>query len=178
MNHQNVLDFWFNEVSLEEKFGRSDKLDTEIKNKFGALLLKAKKGELFSWRTTPSGRLAEIILLDQFSRNIYRGSSEAFAADPLALTLAQEMVLLKLDESFSAEQKAFIYMPYMHSESPLIHEEAMKLFSGPGLEENYRFEVLHKEIIDRFGRYPHRNEALGRVSTSEEKEFLKNHSSF
>ena len=178
MSYQEILNFWFHEVSPEDKFRRSDKLDGEIKNKFGNLLEQAKRGELYHWRKEPKGRLAEIILLDQFSRNIYRGHAKAFEADPLALTLAQEMVLLQLDKEFSPEEKSFIYMPYMHSESALIHEEAMKLFTGPGLEEGYKFELLHKEIIDRFGRYPHRNQILGRVSTPEETEFLKTHSGF
>ncbi len=178
MSYQELLNFWFNEVSSEDKFRRSDSLDLEIKNKFEKLLEEGKRGELFKWRKDPSGRLAEIILLDQFSRHIFRESPKAFEADPLALTLAQEMVLLQLDETFPAEQKTFIYLPYMHSESPLIHEEAVKLYSGVGLEEGYKFELLHKEIIDRFGRYPHRNKVLGRLSTAEETEFLKTHSGF
>lgn len=178
MSYQEILDFWFEEVVHEERFSRSYHLDNKIKSMFGELLLKAKRGELFNWRETPSGRLAEIILLDQFSRNIYRGSPEAFAADSMALTLAQEMVRLKLDQSFELVKQTFIYMPYMHSESRVIHEEAVKLFSKPGMEESYRYEMLHKEIIDRFDRYPHRNQILGRVSTPDELEFLKTHSGF
>lgn len=178
MSYQEILDFWFIKVSHEERFSKSIHLDTEMKNKFGELLMKAKRGELYQWRETPSGRLAEIVLLDQFSRNIYRGKSESFEADPMALTLAQEMVILKLDGEFEPERRAFIYMPYMHSESRLIHEEAVKLFSITGLEEHLNYEMLHKEIIDRFGRYPHRNEILGRASTPEEIEFSKTNSGF
>src|SRR5690606_17829466 len=110
-----------------------------IKTRFGSLLEEAKKGELFSWRESALGRLAEIIILDQFSRNIYRNTPQAFEADPMALVLAQEMVTQGHDKELSVEMKAFAYMPYMHSESKIIHEEAMKLFSIQGLEYNLKF---------------------------------------
>src|SRR5690606_2759182 len=111
--------------------------------------------------------------LDQFPRNMFRGSAQAFETDSLALILAQEMVLQKLDEKLEISKRAFIYLPYMHSESLSIHEEAVKLFSQKGLEENLKFEMAHKKVIEMFGRYPHRNETLGRISTQEEKEYLK-----
>ncbi|EOA3786486.1 DUF924 family protein, partial [Vibrio vulnificus] len=97
----------------------------------------------------------------------------AFAQDPLALALAQEAVALGADGELSLQEKSFLYMPYMHSESPFIHQEAVRLFAQPGLEHNYDFELRHKAIIDQFGRYPHRNAILGRKSTPEEVEFLK-----
>ncbi len=178
MNYQEILDFWFIEVSHEERFSKSVHLDMEMKKRFGELLMKAKRGELYNWRKDPSGRLAEILILDQFSRNIFRGKPESFETDPMALTLAQEMVMMKLDGEFIPERRAFIYMPYMHSESRVIHEEAVKLFSAVGLEEHLGYEMLHKEIIDQFGRYPHRNGILGRVSTPEEIEFSKTNSGF
>lgn len=173
-----ILQFWFHELTPSDWFKVSERVDNLIRERYSGVLEAAAIGELFSWRTSASGRLAEIIVLDQFSRNIHRGTPLAFGQDSLALILAEEMVGLKLDQELPIEQRAFAYMPYMHSESSLIHEEAMKLFSIPGLEENYEFEVLHKEFIDRFGRYPHRNEILGRVSTPEEIEFLKTHSGF
>ena len=100
-------------------------------------------------------------------------SAAAFAQDPMALTLAQEAVFLGLDQSLSDTEKGFLYMPYMHSESRLIHEEAVKLFSQPGQEGKLDYELRHKEIIDQFGRYPHRNEILGRQSSAEELVFLQ-----
>ena len=121
---------------------------------------------------TPEGRLAEIIVLDQFSRNLYRDQPHAFAYDNMALILAQEAISLQLDAQLSPEQRAFLYMPFMHSESKLIHEFALKLFQRLGNEINLNFEKKHKVIIDRFGRYPHRNALLGRVSTPEELAFL------
>ncbi|MFI7918815.1 DUF924 family protein, partial [Acinetobacter baumannii] len=117
---------------------------------------------LWSWRKTPEGRLAEIIVLDQFSRNIYRDQPESFAYDGLALALSQEAISLQLDAQLNPEQRSFLYMPFMHSESKLIHEFALKLFQRLGNEINLSFEKKHKVIIDRFGRYPHRNAILGR----------------
>lgn len=116
--------------------------------------------------------MAEIIVLDQLSRNLYRNSSLAFAQDSLALALAQEAITLKLDAALPPIQRSFLYMPFMHSESKLIHQYALKLFEDLGNPINLDFEQRHKEIIDRFGRYPHRNQVLGRNSSQEELDFL------
>jgi len=172
MNANTVLDFWFNEIDRKSWFSKDKLFDQHLLDHFGPLHQAAAKGELYSWRVDVRGRLAEIIVLDQFSRNIYRDNSLAFASDALALCLAQESVDQKLDQDLNPTEQAFLYMPYMHSESSLIHEEAMRLFSTPGLEDNYRFEKRHKDVIDQFGRYPHRNEILGRKSTPEELGFL------
>lgn len=118
------------------------------------------------------GRLAEIIVLDQLSRNLYRNSPLAFAQDALALALAQEAITLKLDAALPPIQRSFLYMPFMHSESKLIHQYALKLFEDLGNPINLDFEQRHKVIIDRFGRYPHRNQVLGRNSSQEELDFL------
>ena len=111
-------------------------------------------------------------MLDQFSRNVYRDTARAFAQDALALALAQELVASGHDRSLPTAQRVFAYMPYMHSESALIHEQVLALFAQPGMENNLDFERRHKAIIDRFGRYPHRNAVLGRTSTPEELAFL------
>lgn len=168
-----VLDFWFVELESKQWFVKDPLLDSMIETRFAALLKSARSGELYAWRDSPEGRLAEIILLDQFSRNIFRDLPEAFSADPIALILAQEAVRSGADQELEPTQRAFLYMPYMHSESRLIHERAVELFSQPGLEYNLEFEHKHKVIIDRFGRYPHRNRILGRTSTPEELEFLQ-----
>jgi uncharacterized protein (DUF924 family) len=173
LQYNEVLKFWFEELNPKDQFAKNDQIDQTIRDRFLFTLEKALHGELFSWRETGLGRWAEIIVLDQFSRNIFRDSPRAFAGDPIALTLAQEAVHLRIDQTLEARQRAFLYMPYMHSESTLIHEIALKLFDQPGLEENLRFEKLHKKIIDQFGRFPHRNRLLGRISTAEETEFLK-----
>ena len=167
-----VLSFWFEELTPKDWFKKDDSFDTLCAERFGDTLISAALGEFFRWRTTPEGRLAEIIVLDQFSRNIYRDTAKAFAQDPLALALAQEAVHHGYDQQLNAEQQGFLYMPYMHSESTVVHEQALILFAQPGMESKHPYEVKHKEIIDQFGRYPHRNAILGRTSTAEEVEFL------
>jgi uncharacterized protein (DUF924 family) len=112
------------------------------------------------------------VVLDQFSRNVYRDTARAFAQDTLALALAQELVASGQDRSLPLAQRSFSYMPYMHSESALVHAQAVELFSQPGMEDTLRFELRHQAIIERFGRYPHRNAILGRKSTAEELAFL------
>lgn len=168
-----VLTFWFQEITPKQWWATSDNLDREIEFRFGALHYAAIRCELYGWRESAKGRLAEIIALDQFSRNIYRDHPNAFAFDSLSLALAQTAVAANADNELDINQRAFFYMPYMHGESRLIHEVAVMLFSPPGMEANLQFELRHKEIIDRFGRYPHRNTILGRTSTPEEIDFLK-----
>lgn len=171
--HEDVLKFWFEELTPQDHFKKSEQLDATIRERFLKTLEAGSRGELFSWRKTAGGRLAEILVLDQFSRNVYRDRPESFAQDPMALTLAQEMVELGLDREIPQGRRSFVYMPYMHSESPVVHEEAVRLFQQPQMEDALKFEHLHKKIIDRFGRYPHRNKILGRSSTPEELDFLK-----
>lgn len=172
MNCTDVIGFWFEEADSGNWFVRSDAFDRTIRQRFSAVHAAAARCELGAWRRSAEGRLAEIIVLDQFSRNMFRDSAQAFACDSLALALAQEAVRAGADWALPPAQKAFLYMSYMHSESRLIHEQAVRLFSQPGLAFNLDFELKHKVIIDRFGRYPHRNKLLGRESTAEELAFL------
>lgn len=172
MNYQDVLDFWFAPDHTNFWFAKDSLFDDEIRTQFSTVHQQATQAELWSWRQTPEGRLAEIIVLDQFSRNLYRDQAQAFAQDSMALALAQEAITQQLDAQLSPEQRSFLYMPFMHSESKLIHEFALKLFQKLGNEINLSFEKKHKVIIDQFGRYPHRNAILGRQSTPEELEFL------
>ncbi|WP_261903569.1 DUF924 family protein [Vibrio fortis] len=171
--YQDVLAFWFDELTPQDWFNGGDDIDQLIKERFAQVHSAAVQGELYTWRDSALGRLAEIIVLDQFSRNIGRDTSQAFAADPMALVLAQEAVAGGYDHQLNDQQKSFLYMPYMHSESLVIHEQAVELFSQTGLEHNLDFEFKHKVIIEKFGRYPHRNQILGRVSTEEELAFLQ-----
>jgi len=168
-----VLRFWFDEIKPAMWWKADAAFDKEIRQRFGELHRRASQCELFEWRREPRGRLAEIIVLDQFSRNIFRNTPQAFAQDALALALAQEAIERGATKSLNAVERSFLYMPFMHSESKRIHQIAEDLFRDNGITENYDFELKHKAIIDRFGRYPHRNEILGRASTSEEIEFLK-----
>ncbi len=169
-----ILRFWFDNLEESQWWTASDTLDAEVTARFGRALEAAAEGELFRWRRRMEGRLAEIIILDQFSRMVYRDTPRAFAQDAMALALAQEAVRTGGYERWPADWKGFLFTPYMHSESRAIHKEAMRLYaSDPALAYNLEFEVKHKAIIDRFGRYPHRNDILGRESTDEERAFLK-----
>jgi uncharacterized protein (DUF924 family) len=168
-----VLRFWFEETSTEQHFKKDDGFDAAIRERFADAHRAAARGELSTWRGTADGRLAEVIVLDQFSRNLFRGDARAFATDGMALVLAQEAIHVGADHEMPVARRAFVYMPCMHSESRVIHVDAERLFRQSGLERNYDFELKHKAIIDRFGRYPHRNAVLGRESTPEEIGFLQ-----
>ena len=168
-----VLTFWFEEIDPKQWWATDADFDALIRQRFLNLMQKAAVGELYKWRTTAGGRLAEIIVLDQFSRNVYRNTPQAFAQDPMALVLAQEAVTSGALKSLNPTQISFLLLPYMHSESREIHVEAEALYKEFAPAGNYDFELRHKVIIDRFGRYPHRNAILGRISTHEEEEFLK-----
>lgn len=171
--YQQVLKFWFEEVQPAQWFKKDSEFDRLIAKRFGKTHARAVRCELFAWRETAEGRLAEIIVLDQFSRNMFRGSAKAFVNDQMALILAQEAVALKLDEQLASSKRGFIYLPFMHSESPIIHEVAEKIYRRQAVQSSLEWEMKHKAIIERFGRYPHRNEILGRESTREELEFLQ-----
>ena len=147
--------------------------DAKIAGRFGKVHTAAIAGELAEWRGVPRGRLAEIIVLDQFSRNLFRGTPRAFVNDPMALVLAQEAVAGAHDRGLTDQERSFLYMPFMHSESRVIHAQAERLFASLGLDDSYESELRHKAVIDRFGRYPHRNAILGRESTQEELAFLE-----
>lgn len=168
-----VLRFWFEELDPADWWKSSDALDARIREQFGSLHAAASRMELHCWRCEPAGRLAEVIVLDQFSRNLYRDRPEAFAQDGAALALAQEAVSCGDDQRVTTAQRSFFYLPFMHSESALIHARAVELFAQPGLEGNLEYELKHRAIIERFGRYPHRNAALGRTSSAEELAFLR-----
>lgn len=167
-----VIQFWFEDIEPKQRFIKDLDFDELLRSKFDRTHHLAAQGLLYAWREHPLDALAEIIVLDQFSRNMFRDTPAAFATDTLALVLAQEAVRKKFDKELDNSKKSFLYMPFMHSESKEIHDIALFLFDQPGLEDNFNFEVKHKAIIDRFGRYPHRNEILGRESTAEELEFL------
>lgn len=142
--HQIVLHFWFVESSPSQRWKADPKFDALIAERFGTLHEKAIRAELYDWRRDALGRLAEMIVLDQFSRNLHRSHPRAFAADPMALALAQEAVALKADLELSAEERVFLYVPFMHSESALIHQNAEHLFRTNAIESNCDFELKHK----------------------------------
>jgi uncharacterized protein (DUF924 family) len=171
--YADILSFWFKELQPAQWWRVDAGLDEAVRARFGEVHRAVHAGERADWRDRPEGRLAEVIVLDQFSRNMHRGTPLAFACDPLALALAQEAVRVGADEVLPVDWRAFLYMPFMHSESALIHVQAEQLFRTRAPQANYQAELQHKAIIDRFGRYPHRNRILGRPSTAEELAFLE-----
>lgn len=170
-----MLNFWFVESTPKQRFSKDEAFDATIRDRFLGTYRAILAGETAQWRATPEGRLAEIIVLDQFARNMFRGSPEAFAADGRALELAEEAIRAGADARLPRHMRQFLYMPFMHSESRNAHRKALWLFLKSLNFEALRYEIQHKRVIDRFGRYPHRNAVLGRESTPEEKEFLKTH---
>jgi uncharacterized protein (DUF924 family) len=173
MDYHAIIDFWFKEIDSKYWFKKDVDFDQQLKRRFLKVYQAATQSELYQWRQSPLGCLAEVIVLDQFSRNFFRDSGKAFAFDSLALALSQNAIEKKFDQQIPINQRSFLYMPFMHSESLIIHDEAVKLFSTNGLENNLKFEHKHRDIIVKFGRYPHRNQVLGRQSTQPEIEFLQ-----
>lgn len=171
--HRKILEFWFEEIDPSQWWVKDEAFDEMLTDRFSEIHARAVRCELYEWRVTAQGRVAEIIVLDQFSRNMFRDTPRAFSNDPLALALSQEAVSSGADKLLSPQQRSFLYMPFMHSESLRIHEVATDLFRQNRIQSSLDFELKHKSIIERFGRYPHRNSILGRASTAEEIEFLE-----
>lgn len=170
--YQEILNFWFEEIEPASWWKKDEGFDALLVERFSEIHEKASRCEVYEWRRQAEGRLAEIIVLDQFPRNMFRDSARAFVSDSMALTLSQEAIACGADQVLTPVQRSFLYMPFMHSESLQIHEVAVGLFRKNGIQSNLDFEFSHKNIIEKFGRYPHRNKVLGRPSTAEEIEFL------
>jgi uncharacterized protein (DUF924 family) len=179
MTPTEILDFWFGEGAEAPRdfwFSKSESVDAEMRSRFGALVEEALVGSLDHWTATPEGTLALILLLDQFTRNIFRDTPRAFAGDPAALGLARSMVQSGLDGRFDALRRWFIYLPFEHSERLEDQYESLRLFgelAREGQPGPLEWAQKHFDVISRFGRFPHRNEILGRASTPEESEFLR-----
>lgn len=167
-----VLHFWFVAHGEKDWFGARPEFDVEIAARYSDTLSAAGGNATQAWRMTPGGRLAEIIVLDQFSRQIHRGRAEAFAFDALALARAEDMVAEGDDRRVEPRRRMFAYMPFMHAESIALHERALPLFEALGMPDLLRHEIGHLDCLRRFGRYPRRNAALGRNSTPEEIEYM------
>lgn len=191
IDHETIVDFWVGDpdASADELKRRSQrwfsadpKLDAEIESRFGPLLANRAAGVFDGWKATPRGRLGLIILLDQFPRNIYRGRAEAFAFDDLALELTQSGIDAGMDRTLAPLERMFFYMPLQHAEAPEPQQRSMTVFQAladscpegqrPFFQLSLSFASEHRDLIARFGRFPHRNRAMGRASTEEEIEFL------
>ncbi|MBD8065778.1 DUF924 domain-containing protein [Devosia sp. PTR5] len=170
---QAIIQFWFVDHGKQDWFGGKPEFDAELAEAFGNLHPQIAAGEAWSWRVTPEGRLAEIVALDQFSRQLHRGRAEAFAQDRMALALAQEAISQGADDAVDRAWAAFFYLPFMHSESLVIQEEGVRLYTQHGDPDNLDFMLKHRDTIARFGRFPFRNAALGRQSTAEELAYMR-----
>lgn len=167
-----MLAFW-RQAGPEKWFARDEAFDAEIGRRFLPLVEAAGRGELSAWEETPEGIYALLLLLDQFPRNLYRGSPKAFAGDPLARDVAARAIARGFDEAFVNPERRFLYLPFMHSEDLSDQERCVALSEASGDEDSTKWAILHRDIIRDFGRFPHRNEVLGRDTTADERRFLE-----
>jgi uncharacterized protein (DUF924 family) len=168
---ERVLGFWLSEIPPERRFARDEDVDRDCADRFGDVRAGVIAHHAAGWRASSRPLLAAIILIDQFSRNIFRGQAEAFAADPLARALTREALSRGWWAELTAEQRQFLFMPLMHSETMEDQVQALRLYASDR-GDPYRYAHLHAAQIARFTRFPQRNEALGRESTAEERAFL------
>jgi len=168
-----VLTFWFSKDVIPLQFVKDPVFDQQIIDRFLPAYEEAVAGDLDDWMQTAEGCLGLIILLDQFPRNMFRDMPKAFASDSKALTIAVWAVDAGFEDCFPVEQRKFFYLPFMHSEILADQDYSVSMFADLGLEVSLKFAIAHRDIIARFGRFPHRNQILGRSSTEEEIKFLK-----
>lgn len=175
---EEVLSFWFDELTPKDWFEVRAETDETIRSRFLDLYSRLSKGAPETAFEQPRAALAATIVYDQFPRNMFRGQAKAFATDTLALSVARNAVERQFDEALAATERQFLYMPFMHSEVVADQERSVMLFSALGNEENLKYAKEHRDIVARFGRFPHRNRALGRQSTRDEIAFLEGHGGF
>lgn len=168
---ETVVAFW-RQAGPDKWFSKSDAFDAEIRSRFLPTYEAAAAGHLASWEDTPEGALALLLVLDQFPRNMFRADKRAFAADPLARQVADRAIARGFDQKFPPAERSFFYLPFEHSEQLADQERCIALFQAMGDAELLKWAELHTDIIRRFGRFPHRNAALGRTTTAEEQAFL------
>ncbi len=168
-----VINFWFSPEARPNWFKKSEAFDEEMRARFEWPYALARDGALEDWRETPASALALVILLDQVPRNIYRGTAQAFATDDNALAIAEAAVARGFNAHLGEEERVFLYMPFMHAENLAAQDRGVVLYEALGRPENLDYMRRHRDVIVRFGRFPHRNAVLGRQSTPEELEFLK-----
>ena len=175
---EDVIGFWFGELEPKHWFVRHEWVDDAIRGRFAGLYAEISQQSAASLVTAPRPALAAVIVLDQFPRNLFRGTARAFATDAQALEISQRAIAAKFDQALSVPQRTFLYMPFQHAEDSKVQERSIELFESLGDAEVLSFARRHKEVIDRIGRYPQRKSALGRVSTPEEVEIMNTHPGF
>lgn len=178
-----ILDFWFGSTHSTTRgqrrkawFEKNAEFDAQIRSRFGAHVKAAAKGGFAAWERTPYASLALVIALDQFPRNMFRETPEAFATDPVALAVARRAIARGFDRVLRVSERSFMYLPFEHAEDIAIQRHSLRLFGGLAVESagsySMEYAIRHYEIIARFGRFPHRNAILGRESSADERAFL------
>ncbi len=178
LNQNDIVDFWFSPEASERWFQSTPEFDQMLRERFDHVWQQAKQGELEDWMETAKGCLALVIVLDQLPLNMFRGEALSFFTEAQARDVAQHAIQRGFDQAMPTEQKSFLYLPFMHSEDLADQERALELYNQPGLETNRRFAQHHHGIVNQFGRFPHRNDVLGRVSTEAEVEYLNSNQAF
>lgn len=173
-----IIDFWFSDRVKKQWFSSSSELDNELIEKYEAIWVKASSGKLDDWGDDPDGCLALVIILDQFPLNMFRGQAKSFKTERRSVEIAQNAIKKELDQKIEKDKLAFLYMPFMHSEDLSDQDMSVKLYRENNLEANIGFAEHHREIIRRFGRFPHRNRILGRESSEEELRYLASENAF
>ncbi len=168
-----ILDFWFSEQASKKWFKSTPQFDEEIRRRYEKTWGLARAGSYDHWEEDPDGALALVIILDQFPLNMFRDDARQYSTEARAREVARHAIEQGFDKKMAPQQRAFLYLPFMHSESLADQEYAMQLYQQAGLDDNLRYARHHHDVVKRFGRFPHRNEALGRESTAEELEYLK-----
>ncbi len=176
--YHDLIDFWFSEEVSPYWFNAPLSFDQHLLETYSELWQQGKNGELDHWCEHASGSLALVILLDQFPLNMFRGTADSFSTEAQSRTVADLAIERQFDLEMPARQKSFLYMPFMHSENLDDQQRSLKLFDQPGLEDNFRFARHHYAIVEQFGRFPHRNEMLGRESSAAEIEYLNSNQAF
>jgi uncharacterized protein (DUF924 family) len=173
-----ILEYWYSEDMRKYWFSSYPALDREIRARYEKIWKAAKKGELDKWQSSPDGCLALVIVLDQFPLNMYRGEAKSFSTESLAIEIARYAIKTGFDKEINQSMLSFLYMPFMHSENLDDQNLSVKLFTDTGLKSNIQFAEHHRDIIRRFGRFPHRNKALSRMSTADEIAYLNSEDGF
>ncbi len=176
MHYRDIIDYWFDEKSKKYWFTSTPEIDNDIKQRFERYWQRASKGEFDEWQDTPEGALALIIILDQFPLNMYRGQVKSFHTEKMAVKVSLKAIASNFDKGLDEEKLLFLFMPLMHSENIDHQNLQVELFKRNNF--NLEYSLHHKNLVERFGRFPHRNEILGRESTSEEKEYLLSDQAF
>jgi uncharacterized protein (DUF924 family) len=174
---EEIFLFW-KDAGPDKWFTSDPAFDVEVRARFMETYEAGLRGELDGWERSAYGAFALVILLDQFPRNMFRASSRAFATDALALSISQHALAAGWDRQLTQQQRLFLYMPFQHSENRAVQARSIELFTQLGLADNLDYARRHKDIVDRFGRFPHRNAVLGRQPTTEELEFVATHRGF